>query len=310
MNGTLSGSLKKALGPRAEAVMIAVDATESVDELMRRQLVYPPSMYHLGQAAVAALLVQSLGDAEDNERVDFQWKMEDGPFGNLVSESLATAKYRASIAKTQTSEDTFGKSMGTGILQVRRSNAEGRQIAAGIVESRGHVAEDLSEYLERSEQKSCAVGLYVKVAWDESRGKEFPFKVERAVGYLVHILPSANEAEHKMHVAMWDKHLKELGPLSQWELPREAEATTKTIFSFLTGHRENPESYSSPVQIYCPCSESRIMKAVELLTRREKDWLIKGQDQQDHVEVSCEFCGEIYEIAKDEFKKRRSPRMG
>jgi molecular chaperone Hsp33 len=309
MQGILSGSLKKALSPRAEALMVAVDATNSIDELMRRQRVYPPSMYHLGQAAIAALLVQSLSDSSDEERVDFQWKLE-GPFGNLVAESLASAKYRASIANVQTSEETFGQSLGSGILQVRRSNKDGRQVAAGIVESRGSVAEDLAEYLEKSEQKNCAVGLYVKVAWDESQGPDFPFKVQRAIGYLVHVLPSSSDAEQKMHLAMWDKHLKDLGPLSMWELPEDAEETTSTIFSFLTGHSQNPETYSSPVQIFCPCSESRIFQAVELLTKREKDWLIEGQDQKEHVEVSCEFCGEIYEISKNEFKKRRSPRMG
>lgn len=309
MQGTLSGSLKKALSPRAEALMIAVDATESIDELMHRQRVYPPSMYHLGQAALAALLVQALSDAQDNERVDFQWKLE-GPFGNLVAESLSTAKYRASIANTQTSEETFGKSLGSGILQVRRSNKEGRQIAAGIVESKGGVAEDLAEYLERSEQKACAVGLFVKVAWDESKGPEFPFRVQKAIGYLVHILPTDTEAERRMHLAMWDRHLKELGPLSHWELPQDPSSCTSTMFSFMTGQRENPETYSSAVQIYCPCSESRIFSAIELLTTREKNWLLDGQEAKSTVEVSCEFCGEVYELNKEEFKKRRSPRMG
>lgn len=309
MEGKLCGSLKKALSARAEALLIAVDATESINELMLRQMVYPPSMYHLGQAALAALLMQALSDSDDHERVDFQWKIE-GPFGNLMAESLGAGKYRASIGNAQTDEDTFGKSLGPGILQVRRSNSEGRQIAAGIIESKGGVAEDLAEYLERSEQKACAVGLYVKVAWDESRGKDFPFRIERAVGYLVHVLPTSSEAEQRMHLAMWDKHLKELGPLSQWELPDDPVATTSTMFSFMTGRQENPEVYSSPVQIFCPCSESRIFKAVELLTAREKNWLIAGQENEENVEVSCEFCGEVYTLAKGEFKSRRSPRMG
>lgn len=288
--------------------MIAVDATESIDELMIRQQVYPPSMHHLGQAALASMLVQGLSDASDEERVDFQWKLE-GPFGNLMAESLGPGKYRSSISNSQTSEDTFGKPLGPGILQVRRSNRDGRQIAAGIIESQGGVAEDLAEYLQKSEQKSCAVGLYVKVGWDESRGKEFPFKVERAIGYLVHVLPSNTDAERNMHLAMWDKHLKELGPLSHWELPKNPEACTSTMFSFMTGHAQNPEVYSSQVQIFCPCSESRIFKAVELLTTREKDWLISGKESEPSIEVSCEFCGEVYELSKDEFRKRKSPKM-
>jgi len=311
MDGTLSGSIKKALGPKAEALMVAIDATESIDELVQNLAIYPPSAYHLGQAVLGSMLIQAMSDTDDHERYDLQWKIE-GPFGNLVAEALDTGKYRASIAKTQTAEDTFGKPLGDGILQVRRSNKDGKQVASGLIETLGTVAEDLTDYLERSEQKKCALALYVNIDWDESRGKEFPFKVKKAIGYLVHILPADSEAKQDVTVAMWDKHLKDLGPMSNWELPEDPDKATSAIFSFLTGLPENPITYSSQIQQNCPCSESRIFRAVELLTNSEKKWILNGPEEQqkkESLEVECEFCGQVYEISKDDFIKAKSKKM-
>ena len=52
--------IRKALSEDKNITVMAIDATQTVQESLGRLKAFPPSMVHLGQAMLAALLLQTL----------------------------------------------------------------------------------------------------------------------------------------------------------------------------------------------------------------------------------------------------------
>lgn len=55
-----------------------------------------------------------------------------------------------------------------------------------------------------------------------------------------------------------------------------------------------------PVVFFCPCSERQIAGMLIGLGREE---LTRMADEQERVEVVCEYCRKKYEFDRDEIKK-------
>lgn len=290
----LLGSLRKSFTANGEAVLLSVHATALVQRLMERGSLLPPAAVHLGQACMAALLIQGLTDPDDHEKIELQWKSE-GPFGSLYADAIGNGQVRGTIQNGQIAGDgsSLRISLGAGLLQLRRSKAEqGAPAWAGLVKSDGFVAEDLAHYLEQSEQKNCGLSLSVKFAWDPQ--KEVPV-VESAAGYLVHILPVLDEKERNRILLSWDRHMSDLGPISQWVLPVEAADATDEILRFLTGGRSQTPAFEEKLKLFCTCSEDRAKRAISLLSSGERKTLLE-KDEDDFVVVDCEFCGSHYRV--------------
>lgn len=288
------GSLRKSFTSNGEAVLLSVQATNLVQRLMERGSLLPPATVHLGQACMAALLIQGLSDPDDHEKIELQWKSE-GPFGSLYADAIGDGQVRATIQNGQAVGDgsTLQISLGAGLLQLRRSKAEhGAPAWAGLVKSSGFVAEDLAHYLEQSEQKNCGLSLSVKLGWDAE--KQIPF-VESAAGYLVHILPVIDEKERNRILLSWDRHMTDLGPVSQWLLPIDDAEATGEILKFLTGGRPQTEAFHQTVKLFCTCSEERAKRAISLLSSGERKSLLE-KDDDNFVVVDCEFCGSHYRV--------------
>lgn len=319
IESTRGGYLRKALSQDKSVVIITVDAREVVEELLLRQQLMPPSLVHVGQAALGALLVQALGDPKEDQRVEFQWASE-GPFGKLFAEVLGTGKVRATITNPQAEVDRLDEALGDGILQVRRIEKNGSAYS-GIVKSTGQVGTDLVEYLERSEQKACGISLSVQIGAREDalppqvaatpRARiQSPFYVKAALGYLVHILPQASEAKHEQLLRVWDRFIADLGPLSRWVLPQGTpEETTKALTDMLLPQEAWLPIYGGEAYFSCNCSEGRAARALSLAREVERAAderaRLKGEEPapsiavelpDGSVEVICEFCGTSYRL--------------
>ncbi len=184
--------------------------------------------------------------------------------------------------------------LGTGILQVRRSTPPLADYT-GIVPSSGHVGGDLVEYLERSEQRACGVSLSVQVVPTDDPEK--PFRVQRAVGYLVHVLPQNTEARQLELLSIWHRFMEDLGPLSKWALETtSSEATTEALLRFLFPTGGEKLLYAGNVRFDCTCSEERAGRALALMQRQEA---VEGQSPSSRlVTVTCEFCGRKYGLTE------------
>ena len=285
----------KALSPSKDVLLLAVNATQTVNESMRRIKAYPPSMLHLGRAMMSALLLQSLSDSDEAETISLQW-IAKGPFGGLFAEARGQGHVRGTIDNPQAAMDDLSTRLGPGILQVRRAHPNPNVTlgSSGHVEARGEVGEDLVEYLEKSEQRHCGMHLYVKIKYNDELKDNFPFEVEKAVGYLVHILPGENNTASLATIASWDALMKDLGPLNLW-LWDESLDPALQILQFLTAKSEPDIRVESKVSFACTCSEDRASRALALANKLDPlpdDPLSKV----DKAVIKCEFCGLVYEI--------------
>jgi molecular chaperone Hsp33 len=278
-------------------VIVTLELRELLQSLMEQLGAFPSPMLHLGHACLGALLVQATADPLEDEQVELQW-MLDGPFGALHARSEGFAKVRGSIGVPQVLLPQLETSLGNGIFQCRKT--KNHVHSQGLVPSSGWVYQDLQEFFEVSEQKKCAVGLSLHFALDESR-KEQPFVIDRALAYLVHMLPSEHGVEAARLEAM-DRHLKNLGPISEWVLnPKDSADTTLTMARFLSAEMQVQTLHESKVELFCSCTKEKVLRAISLLTARERSsWLGKEEGDAADYEIKCEFCGKLYKIAKSE----------
>jgi redox-regulated HSP33 family molecular chaperone len=294
-----SGSFKKAIAARGDAVILTVEATQLVQELMDRSGDFPPAMIHLGQACLGALLLQALTDTEEPEHYELQWSV-DGPFGNLYTDSPGFGQVRGTIQKGKAEVDSLNSPLGNGILQVRRTLPNKDILSTGIVPSSGQVGLDIVEYLEKSEQRTCGIDVSVKLVWDEKRDPKNPFRVEHAVGYLLHALPQSTEEKTFDNLAKWDRTMKALGPVSTWALPEGPEAITNFMTDLLLMGAARNEVLNRKVTLYCSCSQERAARAVSLLSRSEREYLEKNDagEKLDELSITCEYCGAVYKLPR------------
>lgn|GEM_PF-973205 len=321
IESTRSGYLRRALSQDGNVLVVAVDAREVVEELLLRQQLMPPSLIHVGQAALGALLLQSLSDPEENQRLEFRWSAQ-GPFGNLYAEVLGTGRVRSTVSYPQAEVDRLDEPLGDGVLQVRRFDSAGLPYS-GIVTSSGRVGLDIVEYLERSEQKSCGMSLSVQVGArpdfvppTEGAPTErilSPFYVKSAVGYLIHILPQSTEARHAELLRMWDGFMADLGPLSKWVLPEgPPEEVSREILNMLLPQEKWQSLYGGETRFSCNCSQERAMRALSLARQVERSAEERLREAGEApppsmavelpdgtVEVTCEFCGTRYRLAAE-----------
>jgi molecular chaperone Hsp33 len=295
----MNDALTKSISENQEAVVYALDATQLVQESMARIDCWPPATKHLGQAMMAAVLLQALTEAEDNETVSLQW-MCPGPFGHVFAEARNYGEVRGTIQYPRAPVEDYETTLGEGLLQVRR--AKGLVFGTtSIVNSVGVVSTDLVEYLEKSEQRNCGVNLMVLIDWeDETKTK---FRVRSALAYLIHILPQATEQKMNDALLRWDRRMRELGTMQRWML-REDQITLDML-RLITGE-ENPKVVMNQrVKFHCNCSEERAARALALLEVQEEK---EGSFQDpDNTEIRCEYCGRTYTISAgktDSWKKK------
>lgn len=298
-----TNALIKAVSENGEAVVYALDATELLQESMVRLNAWPPATKHLGQAMMAALLLQALSDAEEKDTLSLQW-MCDGPFGHCYAEARNYGESRGTIIHPRPAVPDYETPMGQGILQVRRSR-DGFATSS-VVTSVGDVSADIVEYLEKSEQKNCGLNLSVVIDWNEE-GEVPPFKVRSALAYLVHIMPQATEQKFNDALVRWNRQMLDLGSISRWSL-REGQVTLDML-RLITGEEEPKVVMNQRVRFRCNCNEDRAARALALLeTQEEKEGVLNPIPE---TEIRCEFCGRTYTVASEkaeEFKPKAKKR--
>ncbi len=293
-----SGHIVKALSEDQTVVIVSLEARALVQELAERLGAFPPAIVHLGQACLGALLLQALTDTDEEEKVELQWNCA-GPFGHLYADALGTGRVRATIHKPQAEVPSLKESLGVGLLQVRRLSADGSPKGTGIVPAQGRVAEDLVEYLDKSEQRSCGMNLSVQVSWDQSAADagRVPFRVTEAAGYIVHVLPQDLEGRKLELLAGWHERMRVMGPLSTWAIPEDSQKAAEHILSLLSVGSKPTKHLEKGVELFCTCSTQRAERALALLTPRERKGLVSDEDQVTQtVTMTCEYCGSVYKL--------------
>lgn len=271
-------NLKKYMSHDGSVSFSFVDATETVNESLSRVGCLPPAGIHLGQALLACVLVQSLYGDKQKNKLRMQWSV-DGNFGNLFVDMNQQGGVRGTIANPQHFDGKLTESLGKGIFQVIR---EEKKSHTGLVQSKGNVVTDTLEYLHQSEQRQCAMNVWVQ--YDSGSDQ---LRVKNAWGYLVELLPMEDDLKRDMIATFWEEKFKELGNMSRWNIDPSSPITSMadiTLGSF------GKETSQKKFFFECTCSKERAERALVFANQND------AENHQEQAQITCEYCGQTYDV--------------
>jgi len=279
--------LVRSLSREGGIAVRAVVGTQLVGEAARRHHTSPTATTALGRAMLGALLLAS--GEKGGESVQLQFR-GDGPLRGVVAVADDGGRARGYVGSPRAhppridGELDVHAAVGAGVLSVVRQRA-GQRPYTGVVQIvTGTIAQDLTHYLDESEQSRSAIALGVQEGDDGGPAA--------AAGYLVLALPGAHESE----IDRVEQNVRATPhPSELVAAGLDAEALAARLLEGL-GERERR---SRDVGFHCGCDAERVAAAVRLLGREEIE---RAVDTGESLEVRCQFCAEAYTVGGDELR--------
>ena len=285
---------------------MAAVTTSLVGDACRRHQTFPTASVALGRTLTGGLL---LGAAlKDLEKVTIHFHC-DGPIGNVIAQADPLGRVRGYVTNPEadsTVANPMGKFdvrsiVGGGTLFVTRD--AGFEIGlykdayrGSVPIISGEIAEDIANYLVRSEQVPSAVVLGVLMSVDRSGDDAAPaftldrLRVAAAGGYVVQMMPSADEGL----IAEVEQSIARVPPPT--EMVRGGYSAEDMLRAALGDLDLTVLTQCQPT-FYCRCSRERVLQIISALGREEvEDMLAKDNG----AELICHFCNETYQINGDE----------
>ena len=206
-----------------------------------------------------------------------------GPLGKLSVEADAKGRIRGTIrnpiADLPPDGDHFdvaGAIGRAGFLHVWKDLGLKKPYQSMVQLQSSEIAEDLAWYLTSSEQVPSSLGLGVEL--------DVEGQVAVAGGFLVQSLPPGDAEQ----VDILTERIKKLPPTTS--LLRQGLSPAE-ILAQIFGSTEFQVQQEIPLQFFCPCNQQQIEQMLIGLGRQE---LTSLREEQDPVEVVCEYCRKHY----------------
>lgn len=162
----------------------------------------------------------------------------------------------------------------------------GKRPYTGTVEMvSGELAEDFTAYLARSEQIPSAVSLGVYAEGG---------RIVSAGGLLVQLLPEAGD-EIAERLEQTIKNMPSFTAMN-----REHLSLVQVLERALEGFAVEILEEDHEVRFSCHCDNERVLAAIRLLGEEEIRDMIETDGR---AEVRCHFCGQKYEISREELER-------
>jgi molecular chaperone Hsp33 len=265
--------------------ILAAQTTETVEAAREILDLAPVAADALGRSLTGALLLARLLDkAVRNQYVTLRFE-GDGPLGLLIAEGTVAGTARGWVANPVPQDTTLdvARAIGSGTLTVVRGTPPlGKPYTSQVTIAGSGIAQELTHYLQRSEQIASAVLLGVL---NRREG------VAAAGGVIIQAFPHASEEA----IAAIEKRIAEAPPLSTLieKMPIE-----DVVAQVLTGldYKQIDASFNVPVTYTCTCSRERALAPLALFPADELQEMI----EQGGSDVTCQFCGRKYAFTRDD----------
>jgi len=215
-----------------------------------------------------------------------------GPLGKMSVEADADAKVRGSIRNPSANLppkegrfDVAGAIGRAGFLHVWKDLGLKDPYQSMVQLQTSEIAEDLAWYLSNSEQVPSSIGLGVELGEDGG--------VAVAGGFLVQSLPPGNEEQ----IGGVIERIEKMPPITT--MLKEGRTPIEVLSSIFddVGFGVQQEL---PVSFFCPCNDKQIEGMLISLGREE---LSRLSEEQENIEVICEYCRKKYQFEQEDIKK-------
>ncbi len=266
----------------------AAVTTGLVEEARQRHQTAPTASAALGRTLTAGLLLGSM--LKEDETLSLQF-LGNGPLRGIFVDANARGEARGFVYTPRAhlpirgGKLDVGGAVGAGTLTVIRAQRWSKEPYRSITPLvSGEIGADVAHYLLNSEQVPSAVSLGVFVEPDET--------VAAAGGFIVQVMPGASEET----VTQLETNVARAKPVSQ--LVRER-ATPQEILLHVLEEFGMAIIGEQPVCFSCRCSRERVLSTLVAMGQNEMQGLLA---EEGKASVTCEFCGELYTIAREEIE--------
>lgn len=261
--------------------IIAAQTTNTVETAREILDLSPVATDALGRALTGSLLLARLLDKNmRNQYVTLRFE-GDGPLGVIIAEGTIGGGARGYVAN-RTPEDPsldVGRAIGRGVLTVvRGAPPAGRPYTSQVMLRGSGIAQELTQYLDRSEQISSAVLLGVL---NRREG------VAAAGGIVIQAFPHTSPEA----ISAVEERIREAPPLSTLIEKMPIEDVVAQVLHGID-YKQIDSSFNVPLAYTCSCSRERALAPLALFGADELQEMI----EQGGTEVVCQFCGRKYEF--------------
>ena len=269
---------------------IQITAVTSRDTVERARLIHqtmPTATAALGRALTICTSMGSQLKVE-NGSVTVQFK-GNGPLGSVVCVSDATGNVRGYLQNPacdlplrDDGKLNVGAGIGRGYLMVIKDIGLKDPVSGTTILVNGEIAEDMTRYFAESEQIPSACALGVLIDTDQS--------VKQAGGYLVQLMPDCSEAD----INRLEQNIQKAGPMTRM---LDSGMNLKQVIDTILDGFQIQLLDESTFRYQCNCNHDKVMRALISMGRDE---LYKLTQEENPIEVTCQFCDRIYNFKKEE----------
>lgn len=247
----------------------------------------------LGRVLTASILMGSDLKGE-NDAITLRIN-GNGPAGTIMATADSKGHVRGFISNP--SADLLSKSPGKlavgdlvgidGNLEVIKDLGLKQPFVGTVALKSGEIAEDLTRYFMESEQIPSLVSLGVLVAPDLS--------IQAAGGLIVQALPGADDSI----LEVLEDNIFQMGSISN--VLNSLNSLEDVVDEIMKGLEYSIIGEQS-VSFQCLCSHERLSRILAGLSSEE---LNDSYSDQDMIEVTCNFCNEVYYIKREDIEAQR-----
>lgn len=285
--------LIRVIAKDAPVKAMAISAPSTVERARAIHDCWPVASAALGRLLMAASM---MGAAIKEEEGAVTLRIKGGgPLGSLTAVSDSRGNVRGyvqnpdvDVPRKAKGKLDVGAAVGAdGELTVIRDLGLKEPYIGSVQLVGGEIAEDVAAYFVESEQVPTACALGVLIAPDQT--------VQAAGGYLIQLLPGADEAV----VSAVERGVSKLGAVSA---RLDSGMEPLGLLREVLGEFELEVLETSPIAYRCYCTRDRVSRALISLGTDELDSLIK---EQGGAELTCQFCDKVYRFGAEELRALR-----
>jgi len=280
--------LLRAIAADGQVRAFAVNATRLCERARRVQDSLPAATAALGRVLSAAAMLAAT--IKEGERISIRVE-GDGPVESIFAQAWPDGRVRGYLRNPKVNPASregkldVGRAVGkNGELYVIRDLGMQEPYVGRVELQTGEIGDDLAYYFLVSEQQPSAVGLGVQVQPDNS--------VSAAGGYIIQPLPGAVQEV----VGRLEANVRQAPSPS--EMIIELREPEKILDVLLAGLDWQPLEETSP-RFYCGCTRAKSRHALRSLSIDE---LRHTVEEEEPVQVSCDFCGRNYSFQSSEIE--------
>ena len=263
---------------------------DMVEEARKRHNTSPVCTAALGRMLTAASMMGSMLKGEKDIltlRIN-----SDGPINGITvtADSKGYVKGFVGNPNVILPANSIGKldvagAVGVGFLDVIKDMGLKEPYVGQTALQTSEIAEDITYYFAASEQVASSVGLGVLMNKDNT--------VRQAGGFIIQLMPFASEEV----ISKLEQNLSNIKSVTS--MLDEGIGPEEMARVICEGFDVNITD-TIEVGFKCNCSKERVSKALFSIGKEE---LSKIVNEEDSVNLHCDFCNSDYQFSKDELKE-------